>query len=172
MSKVIKSDLSKLCEPTFLNGIKIYLLPRGTVFRFNVWFRILQWSRLKRARKFSIGVVAYFIMRHYEYKYGIHANANIYVGKGLHIKHGDGVHLNCLYIGENFTVYQGVTLGAQHGELPTIFDNVTIYTNSVVCGGITINNGVSIGAQSYVDKDIGEGQHVAGAPARLIPIEN
>ena len=114
--KVIKSDLARLCEPTFIKGLKIYLFPRGTVFRFDVWFRILQWARLSKTRRITIGVIAYLIMRHYEYKYGIHANANIYTGKGLHIKHGDGVHLNCAYIGENFTVYQGVTLGAIHGN--------------------------------------------------------
>lgn len=166
--KVIQSDLARLCNPTFMNGLKIYLMPRGTVFRFDVWFRVLQWARLSKIRRITIGVIAYLIMRRYEYKYGIHANANIYIGKGLHIKHGDGVHLNCAYIGENFTVYQGVTLGAIHGELPVVLDNVTVYTNSVVGGGITLHNGAIVGAQSYVDKDVEENCFVAGVPARVL----
>lgn len=163
---VIKSDLERLCEPSFINGLKIYLFPRGTVFRFDVWFRILQWARISSMRRIIIAPFAYLKMRHYEYKYGIHANANIYVGKGLHIKHGDGVHLNCAYIGDNFTVFQGVTLGARHGELPIVLDNVTVYTNSVVCGGITLHNDAIVGAQSYVDKDVADGCCVFGVSSR------
>lgn len=166
--EVIRSDLSRLCKPTFVNAIKLYLLPRGTVFRFDVWFRILQWSRLTKSKKLLISPIVYLIQRHYEYKYGIHANANIYIGKGLHIVHGDGVHLNCDYIGENFTVFQGTTLGAKHGGRPRVLDNVTVYTNSVVCGDITLNNGCSVGAQSYVDKDVEAGAFVAGVPAKKI----
>lgn len=144
------------------------MLPRGTVFRFDVWFRLLQWSRLTRLRKILISPVIYLILRHYEYKYGIHANANIYVGEGLLIKHGDCVYLNCEYIGENFTVYQGVTLGVKHRGRPTILDNVTVYTNSVVCGEITLHDGCVVCAQSYLDKDVAEGVYVAGVPAKEI----
>ena len=166
--KVIKSDLARLCEPSFSNAVKTYLLPKGTVFRFDVWFRILQWSRINKVRKTIIGPFAYFIQRHYEYKYGVHVNANIYVGKGLHIVHGDGVHLNCEYIGENFTVFQGTTLGAKHGERPVVLNDVTVYTNSVVCGGIILNDGCSVGAQSYLDNNVDAGAFVAGVPAKVI----
>lgn len=163
---IIKSDLAKLCEPTFFNGLKIYIFPRGTVFRFDVWFRIVQWSRLKPFRKISIGFLSYLVMRHYEYKYGIHINPNIYVGKGLHIMHGDGVFLNCKYIGDNFTVYQGVTLGSSHKGIPTVFDNVTVYTNSVICGEITLGNDVIVGAQAFLDKNVPDGEFWAGVPAK------
>lgn len=115
-----------------------------------------------------ISPMVYLIQRHYEYKYGIHANANIYVGEGLHIMHGDDVHLNCEYIGKNYTVFQGTTLGAKHGGKPTVMDNVTVYTNSVVCGNIILHNGCSVGAQSYLDKDVDEGMFVAGVPAKII----
>lgn len=163
---IIRSDLERICNPTLSNAVKIYLVPRGTVFRFDVWFRILQWSRTRAIRKLIIGPVAYLIQRHYEYKYGIHVNPNIYIGRGLHIMHGDGVHLNCEYIGDNFTVYQGTTLGAKHGKKPTVLNNVTVYTNSVVCGGITLHDGCSVGAQSYLDKDVEQGVFVAGIPAK------
>lgn len=127
-------------------------MPRGTGVGFDVWFRILQWSRVNKICRVIIGPLDYLIQRHYEYKYGIHANANIYVGKGLHIKHGDSVHLNCDYIGDNFTIYQGTTIGAKHGEKPIILDDVTVYTNSVVCGGIILHDGCSVGAMSYMEK--------------------
>lgn len=112
---VIKSNLARLCEPNLKNALKIYCLPKGTVFRFDVWFRLLQWSRIRKVRKILISPFIYFVQRHFEYKYGIHINANICVGKGFHIMHGDGVYLNCEYVGENFTVFQGTTLGAKHG---------------------------------------------------------
>lgn len=167
--KVIKSDLSRICEPTISNFFKLYMLPKGTVIRYVVWFRVVQWSRINSIRKVLVGPVAYLIMRHFEYKYGVHANANIYVGKGLHVVHGDGVHLNCDYIGDNFTVYQGVTLGTKHELRPTILNNVTVYTNSVVCGGITLHDGCTVGAQSYLDKDVESGVFVAGVPA--VPVK-
>ncbi len=47
-------------------------------------------------------------------------------------------------------------------------DSVTVYTNSVVCGNITLHDGCVIGAQSYVDKDVDENSFVAGIPAKLI----
>ena len=164
---IIKSDLERLCNPTFKNFLFVYLFPRGTVFPYIVWFRIQQWCRISKIRKFTLGVLSYPIMRHYEYKYGIHANPNIFVGKGLHIVHGDGVYLNCKRIGEHFTVYQGVTLGTDGiGETPSVMDFVTVYTNAVVVGNIILNNGAVVGAQSYVNKDIGVGEVFAGVPAR------
>ena len=51
---------------------------------------------------------------------------------------------------------------------PTVMDSVTVYTNSVVCGNITLHDGCVIGAQSYVDKDVDENSFVAGIPAKLI----
>ena len=48
-----------------------------------------------------------------------------------------------------------------------VLDNVTVYTNSVVGGGITLHNGAIVGAQSYVDKDVEENCFVAGVPARV-----
>lgn len=50
--------------------------------------------KIKKNTKTTIGIIAYSFMKHYEYKYDIHANANIYIGKGLHIKHCDDIHLN------------------------------------------------------------------------------
>ena len=65
-------------------------------------------------------------------------------------------------------MFPGSTLGAKHGGKPTILDNVTVYTNSVVCGDITLHDGCFVGAQSYLDKDVEEGVYVAGVPAKII----
>lgn len=167
--KLIKMDLARIDTPSMGSLLKHYLLPRGEVFKFNVWLRLTQWSKSYKITKYTVGILVYAIMRHYEYKYGIHVNANINIGGGLLIVHGDGVHLNVKNIGENVTVYQGVTCGSKdinHGkDIPTIEDNVVIYTNSVVVGNIILRNDSIIGANSYVSYDVNPGSVVAGIPA-------
>jgi len=99
----------------------------------------MSYVKRKKLLKYSIGSIIYIIFRHYEYKYGIHVNTNIDIGKVLKIVHGDGVYLNCKSIGENFTVYQNVTLGTDRsGGIPKVDDKVTLYTGVVICGNICL----------------------------------
>lgn len=97
------------------------------MFRYDVWFRIVSLAKRRVFLRILIGAPAYSVLRHYEFKYGIHANTNIPVGRGLHIVHGDGVYLNCSEIGDNFTCYQGVTLGVSKGGIPAVGNNCTVY---------------------------------------------
>ena len=117
-----------------------------------------------------MGIPAYLRLRHYEYKYGIHANTNIHIGKGLHIVHGGTVYLNCKSIGENVTVYQGVTFGSNNGSenIPIIEDNVTVYTGAVVSGKVVLHNGCTIGANAFVNRDVEANTVVGGIPAKEI----
>lgn len=166
--KYIKSDLARICNvstPTFLRW---YFFSQGSTFKHDVWFRILQATKKRKITKYTVGIIAYFFEQHYTYKYGIHANSNMEVGYGLKIVHGDGVHLNCKSIGNNFTVYQGVTLGKDKSGIPTIQDDVTIYPGAVVVGGILVHSGAVIGANSFVNHDVPENTVVAGAPAKII----
>jgi len=148
--------------------IRWYFLPRGRTFQYIFWFRTVQYLRKSQIGKF-LAFLPYFIMRHFEFKYGIHANANVQVGKGLNVVHGDGVHLNVREIGDYFTVYQGVTLGVDaEGGVPVVCNNVTIYPNAVVVGNITIGDNAVIGANAFVNKDVAANDVVAGLPARSI----
>lgn len=166
LSEYIKSDLARLIQPTFLNFLLYYFFPKGSTFRFTVWLRIMQNVKAGRIRKiFSVPV--YLLFRHYEYKYGIHVNANISIGKGLKIVHGDGVYLNCKSIGENVTIFQGVTLGANKGSknIPTVKDNVTLYVGAVVVGDIVLHNNCTVGANAFVNKSVSADDTVVGIPA-------
>lgn len=156
---LIKEDLSRLGKPTMANAFKWYFIPRGECFQYNVWLRALQAVRRHKVMKVLLGLPVYAIYRHYEFKYGIHGNANIEIGGGLRVVHGP-CNLNAAKIGRNFTVYSGVTIGVKNGGVPTIGDNVSIYPNSVVCGKILINEGATIGALSYIDKDVAVGAKV------------
>ena len=172
--KYIKSDFERNHEGgSIIAFIKILFVPRGYVFAYQVWFRLLQDCKKSKWKKYTVGIFVYLIERHYEYKYGIHANANMSVGQGLNIVHGDGVFLNCRSIGDNFTCYPGVMLGAsgdasQRGGSPTIEDNVTIYTGAVVTGNVILHSGCVVAANAYVNTDVPENTMVAGLPARVI----
>lgn len=158
---LLRDDLARLGRPTFCNALKWYFVPRGECFPYNVWFRALQWTRrcswINPLRWISPFV--YVIYRHFEFKYGIHANANAQVGGGLRVVHGP-CNLNAAKIGRNFTVYSGVTIGRHRNGVPTIGDDVSIFPNAVVCGPITLGDGVVVGALSYVDKDVPVGAKV------------
>lgn len=165
---LLHSDLERYGYPSIGSFLKQYFLPRGGSFPYVFWLRVVQCARRRRLSRWTIAILAYPVLRHFEFKYGIHANPNIQIGGGLLIVHGGGVHLNCSSIGRNLTVYQGVTFGIQDGERPTVGDDVTVYPNSVVVGGINIGNRATIGALSYVSHDVAADVVVAGSPAHII----
>ena len=167
---LLRKDLARLCEPGFKGFLKEYLFPRGNTFRYVFWFRTMQAVKKNFISKILLGFPVYIIFRHYEYKYGIHANTNIKIGGGLKIVHGDCVYINCREVGENFTIYQGVTTGASKNDvdIPVIKDNVKICTNSVVCGDITLESNCCVGANSFVNCNVESNTVVAGCPAKVI----
>lgn len=71
-------------------------------------------------------------------------------------------------IGRNFSVYQIVTVEYGKGSKLSIGNNVTIYTEAVVVGKITIGDNVRIAANSMVRKDIPAGSLVYGNPAVVV----
>ena len=152
--------------------IATYFNPQGTTFPYMFWLRIVNYLKTNYGR--ACAVIPYLFLKHYEWKYDIHVNTNIRIGKGLLIVHGGGVYLNCAVVGDNFTVYQGVTLGTpKYGEkyeksIPSIMNNVTIYSGAVVCGSIVIGNNARIGANAFVNKTIEDNQTFVCANGRLL----
>lgn len=77
-------------------------------------------------------------------------------------------------IGKNCTIYQNVTIGSgkysekTNRNVPIIKDNVKVYANSVIVGGVTIGNNAVIGAGAIVLKDVEDNTTVVGNPARAI----
>ena len=75
---------------------------------------------------------------------------------------------------QNFSVFQGVTVGRNPShikegvDIPSFGNNVTIYTNSVIAGGIHIGDNVQISAGSIVLENIPDNCIVAGNPARVV----
>ena len=94
------------------------------------------------------------------------------IDSGLIVYHGYSTIIHATKIGKNFSTYQNVTIGRGKNingrYTPIIGDNVTVYTGSVVVGGITIGDNVTIGAGSIVIKDIPSNCVVAGNPAKVV----
>ena len=98
------------------------------------------------------------------------------VGDGLFIDHGMGVVIGeTAEIGENVTLYQGVTLGgtgfATGKRHPTVEDNVTIGSGAKLLGPIRIGHGAKIGANAVVVHDVPANSTVVGNPGHPVRVE-
>ncbi len=104
---------------------------------------------------------------------GIEIHPAARIGKGLFIDHGMGVVIGeTTQIGDNVTIYQGVTLGGTsllHGKRhPTLESNVVVGVNSAVLGDITVGRNSRVGAGSVVVKDVPPNATVVGIPGRVV----
>ena len=108
---------------------------------------------------------------------GIEIHPGAQIGKGLFIDHGHGVVIGeTTIIGDNVTIYQGVTLGGtgkEHGKRhPTIGDNVMISTGAKILGSFTIGAGSKIGAGSVVLEEVPPNSTVVGIPGRVVKCDD
>lgn len=104
---------------------------------------------------------------------GIEIHPGAKIGKGLFIDHGMGVVIGeTAEIGDNVTIYHGVTLGGTGKDTgkrhPTVEDNVLIGTGAKVLGPITIGKGAKIGANAVVVKNVPEKATAIGSAAKNI----
>lgn len=104
----------------------------------------------------------------------IHPGATI--GRGLFIDHGSGVVIGeTTEIGDNVTLYQGVTLGGTGKETgkrhPTLGDHVVVGAGAKLLGSIRIGESAKIGAGSVVVQDVPRRSTVVGNPGRPVLVE-
>jgi serine O-acetyltransferase len=104
---------------------------------------------------------------------GIEIHPGAKIGRRFFIDHGMGVVIGeTCEIGDNVTVFQGVTLGGTGKERgkrhPTIKDNALIATGAKVLGSITIGENSKIGAGSVVLKEVPANSTVVGVPGRVV----
>lgn len=138
----------------------------------------------------SFRVMLYYKLSHYLYKNkhyflsryvcevakrrtGIEIHPGATIGKNLFIDHGFGVVIGeTAIIGDNVTIFHGVTLGGTGKESgkrhPTIGDNVFIGSGAKILGNITIGNNVKIGANTVVLKNIPDDVTVVGVNGHIV----
>ena len=106
-------------------------------------------------------------------KTGIEIHPGAQIGKGFFIDHGNGVIIGeTTIIGDNVTLYQGVTLGGTGKEQgkrhPTLGSNIMVGAGAKVLGSCTIGDNCKIGAGSVVLEDVPPGCTVVGVPGRIV----
>ena len=110
-------------------------------------------------------------------KTGIEIHPGAQIGEGLFIDHGNGVIIGeTTIIGDNCTLYQGVTLGGTGKEQgkrhPTLGNNVMVSAGAKVLGSFKIGDNSKIGAGSVVLNEVPANSTVVGVPGRVVRRNN
>ena len=134
---------------------------------------ILMYRLAHRFYKWGWFVTARFISHVSRFLTGIEIHPGAKIGKGLFIDHGSGVVIGeTTEIGNNVTIYQGVTLGGTGKEKgkrhPTIGDNVVVSVGAKVLGSFPVGANSKIGAGSVVLKAIPPDSTVVGVPGKVV----
>lgn len=156
-------------DPAIHSAMEVFLYPSFKVMmHYRIAHRLYEKGHFFWARWISQRGVR---------KTGIEIHPGARIGKGLFIDHGNGVIIGeTTVIGDNVTLYQGVTLGGtgkEHGKRhPTIGNNVMISAGAKVLGSFTIGDNSKIGAGSVVLSQVPPGSTVVGVPGRVVKRNN
>ncbi len=153
-------------------GKRKFLILRAFKCYFEVpKFRVV--VLIRYAQKLNNLPIKKRVLKKLKLKYSVDVGINTRIGDGFWVEHytgmviGDGVK-----IGENCTVYQGVTLGQRKGKYPEVLNNVTIYPNTIILGDIIVGNNAQVLAGSIVINDVPDNAVVAGNPAKFKRLRN
>ncbi|MFT4675047.1 MAG: serine O-acetyltransferase [Reinekea sp.] len=107
---------------------------------------------------------------------GIEIHPGATIGKRFFIDHGMGIVIGeTAEIGDDVTVYQGVTLGGtswQKGKRhPTLEDGVIVGAGAKVLGPFTVGKNARVGSNAVVTKEVPEGATVVGIPGRVVRLK-
>ncbi|MFG6384133.1 MAG: serine O-acetyltransferase [Lachnospiraceae bacterium] len=156
-------------DPSIKSPLEVLLYPS---FRVMMSYRKAHKQYLKghyfRARRISQKAAR---------KTGIEIHPGAVIGKGFFIDHGSGVIIGeTTIIGDNVTLYQGVTLGGTGKETgkrhPTLCDNVMVSAGAKIIGSFTIGENSKIGAGSVVLEEVPPNCTVVGVPGRIVKRDN
>ncbi len=168
MFKMLREDVEVIFEqdPAARSYIEVILTYSGL---HAIWAHRLAHPLYKRKFFFLARVISQ-ISRFFT---GIEIHPGAQIGRRFFIDHGMGVVIGeTCEIGDNVTIYQGVTLGGTGKEKgkrhPTLKDNVLVATGAKVLGSITIEENSKIGAGSVVLKDVPPNSTVVGIPGKIV----
>lgn len=152
-------------DPAIKSNMEVFLYPS---FKAILRYRLAHKLYLKKHY-----FLARWISQRAARKTGIEIHPGATIGKGLFIDHGSGVIIGeTAELGENVTLYQGVTLGGTGKEQgkrhPTLKDNVMVSAGAKVLGSFTIGENSKIGAGSVVLKEVPPNCTVVGVPGRVV----
>jgi serine O-acetyltransferase len=164
----VREDVTTVLErdPAARSRLEVYLCYPGL---HAVWFHRINHS-LWNHRLF---LVARWMSEVARFLTGIEIHPGAQIGRRLFIDHGLGVVIGeTAIVGNDVTMYQGVTLGGtgkEHGKRhPTIEDNVVIGGGAKILGNITVGQNCRIGAGSVVLRNVPADSTVVGVPGHII----
>lgn len=163
----IKEEISVIRErdAAIHSSLEVFLYPS---FKVMMHYRIAH--RLYAKKHFFL---ARWVSQRGVRKTGIEIHPGAEIGKRFFIDHGNGVIIGeTTIIGDNVTLYQGVTLGGTGKEQgkrhPTLGNNIMVGAGAKVLGSCTIGDNCKIGAGSVVLGDVPPGSTVVGVPGRVV----
>lgn len=171
MFERIKYDVRSVLErdPAARNGFEVFFLYPGIA--------AVMWHRPAHfLYKHNLKFLARWISQCVRFWTGIEIHPGAVIGKGLFIDHGMGVIIGeTAVIGDNCTIYQGVTLGGTGKETgkrhPTLGNNVMVGSGAKVLGPFTVGDNSKIAAGAVVLSEVPPNSTCVGVPARIVKRE-
>ena len=168
----IKRDINTVFErdPAATSTLEVLLAYPG--------FHARQFHRLAHTLlRWHIPVLPRLISHFSRFLTGIEIHPGAKIGEGFFIDHGMGTVIGeTAEIGDNVTLYQGVTLGGTSHQRtkrhPTLSNNVVVGVGAQVIGAITIGENTKVGAGSVVVTSVPANATVVGVPGRVIEVRN
>ncbi|MBI5116488.1 serine O-acetyltransferase [Candidatus Poribacteria bacterium] len=168
MFETLKKDIQVVFErdPAARSTLEIlFCYPGFHAIRFH---RVAHWLWERRMR--FLGRLVSHISR---FLTGIEIHPGAKIGSGLFIDHGMGVVIGeTSEVGENVTLYHGVTLGGtswkKEKRHPTVGSNVIVGAGAAVLGPITVGDNARIGSGSVVVEDVPPNTTVVGIPGKVV----
>jgi serine O-acetyltransferase len=167
---VLKQNWFLHRDSWFNRNVRVFLEP-GTiaviVYRYGHWVRSVRIPVLKQLLllPYLLGKTVVVIC------FGIFIPSAFKCGRGFAIHNFSGIFLPRTTAGDNFIVFQNVTVGhlrGQGGRAPRIGNNVLLAAGAKVMGDCQLGNCVMVGANSLVISDVPENCTVIGVPARIV----
>ncbi|MBQ4066342.1 MAG: serine O-acetyltransferase [Clostridia bacterium] len=163
-----KEDIDAICErdPAVKSRTEAAMLYSGfhAIMAYRIAHKLYEGEHYTSAR---------FISQSARFLTGIEIHPGAQIGKGLFIDHGSGVVIGeTTIIGDNCTLYQGVTLGGTGKDTgkrhPTLGNNVMVGAGAKVLGNFTVGDGSKIAAGAVVLGPVPENCTAVGIPAHIV----
>ena len=168
MWKALKEEIDSVFgrDPAVRSRLEVVLCYPG--FHAILFYRLSHWLWL---RGFKLG--GRFVSHLGRFFTGIEIHPGATIGKRFFIDHGMGVVIGeTAEIGDNVTLYHGVTLGGTTWNTgkrhPTLGDNVVVGAGAKILGPLTVGAGAAVGSNAVVVRDVPPGHTVVGIPARVV----
>jgi len=157
-------------DPAARSALEVLLLYQGV--HALIWHRFAHWFY-----KHQMLFVARLISQIARFFTLIEIHPGAELGRGILIDHGCGVVIGeTTVVGDNCTIYQGVTLGGvglnKGKRHPTLKDNVMVSAGAKILGSFTIGENSKIGAGSVVLEEVPPNCTVVGVPGRVVRMGN